>query len=310
MMRLVIAALSLRLSLTASDISTHNVSHLGWYAYDVNARGMPTATHASLLMNGNLSFLLDCHRRSGVPGLLNLEKAKGAASGSPGCLWKKPATDAASESGSFMLNGTLAPGWRAAVDDCVLTLTPLAQAKKLVGVMIGDELVCGGLPLSNLTALSQQLHDALSSVGLFVYTNECFREGNLCKNDTDCAPYGSGAGPASCHSGACKAAVWSHIPSGLDHISLDVYPGNGRTEPAVSQSYAERYFLPMLLPHQSIWVVPGLFGRNATEDNTTAMAATDATLLAKVTGYWEWAAREPRLTGFLPWHCKSKRSTF
>ena len=98
--------------------------------------------------------------------------------------------------------------------------------------------------------------------------------------------------------------MWSHIPAGLDHISLDVYPGDGRTEPAVSQQYAERYFLPLLQPHQSLWVVPGLFGRNDTQGNATTMASTDATLLAKVTGYWEWAAKEPRLTGFLPWHCK------
>jgi hypothetical protein len=167
----------------------HNVSHLGWYAYDVNASGMPTSTHASLLMNGNLSFLLECHERSGVPGLLNYEKAKGAATGSPGCQWHPAAAGAAEAAGgSFVIeNGTLAPGWATSVDACIATLRPIAQAKKLVGVMIGDELVCSGLPLSNLTALSSRLHDGLAPLGLFVYTNECFREGNLCKIDADCS---------------------------------------------------------------------------------------------------------------------------
>lgn len=167
-MRLNVAAMSLLLTIARPDSGAHNVSHLGWYAYDENPSGMPTATHASLLMNGNLSFLLECHRGSGVPGLLNLEKAKGAATGSPGCQWK-PATGATSGAGAFMnSNGTLASGWRAAVDACVTTLTPLTQSKKLVGIMIGDELVCGGMPLSNLTALSQRLHDALAPLGLFV----------------------------------------------------------------------------------------------------------------------------------------------
>ena len=71
---------------------------------------------------------------------------------------------------------------------------------------------------------------------------------------------------------------------------------------AWAKKYYERYFFPLLKPHQSVWVVPGLFGRNGTHGNATEMAATDDSLAEKLNAYWSWAQSESRITGIIPWH--------
>ena len=192
----------------------------------------------------------------------------------------------------------------------------------------------GDFPLANLTVLAQKLHDALAPAGMFIYTvsdrvewlvaaylararmgsaclltaavccawsqNECFRMGFRCHTDADCATQGSGAGPATCRDKTCHAAVWPYIPAGLDHISLDVY-NHGAKEAKLAQSYAEKFFFPLLKAHQSVWLVPGMFGRNGTKSNASAMAAEDDELLEKLEGFWEFASSEPRVTGMIPW---------
>jgi hypothetical protein len=63
--------------------------------------------------------------------------------------------------------------------------------------MLGDELVLGGLPLSNLTALADTLAAGLRPLGVFITTNEGFRWGTPCNATMPCtAP--SGAGPQTC----------------------------------------------------------------------------------------------------------------
>lgn len=52
----------------------------------------------------------------------------------------------------------------------------------------------------------------------------------------------------------------------------------------------------------SIWVVPGLFGRNGTLDNATATGRIDSVLVEKLHAYWSWAQEESKITGFIPWH--------
>ena len=195
----------------------------------------------------------------------------------------------------------LSPTWEAAVDEVVKTLTPLAHAKIIRGVMVGDELVCGHFPLSNLTALAGKLHASLSSVGLFIYTNECFALGVPCKTDADCEKASSGAGPATCAGKTCHPPKWPFIPGGLDYISLDVY-SSGAKEGHLAKAYAEKFFFPLLQTHQSVWLIPGMFGTNGTKTNATAMAAEDDQLHEKLNAYWEFAKNDTRITGLIPWH--------
>ena len=52
--------------------------------------------------------------------------------------------------------------------------------------MLGDELVLGGLPLSNLTALADTLAAGLRPLGVFITTNEGFRWGTPCNATMPC----------------------------------------------------------------------------------------------------------------------------
>ena len=61
----------------------------------------------------------------------------------------------------------LCPQWKAAVADVVSAVVSARGA--IEGVMIGDELVMGHFPLSNLTALAAALHDGLAPHGVFVW---------------------------------------------------------------------------------------------------------------------------------------------
>ena len=221
-------------------------------------------------MASNMTFLLESHRELRLPGMLNLQKSQWAdrshdrrASGptNPHIWADRVGKEAPS----------LSSEWESAAEEVIEVLTPLAPARGkgvIQGVMLGDELVCGHFALSNLSALALKLHSALAPTGLFIYTNECFREGFPCQDDDDCARnnQGSGAGPATCTAGSCHAAVWPEIPLGLDYISLDVYaPGQGAAEATLAKQYANTFFFPLLKPHQSIWLVPGMFGRNNTK---------------------------------------------
>ena len=81
---------------------------------------------------------------------------------------------------------------------------------------------------------------------------------------------------------------------------------DGACEAASAKLHYEK-FVSKLKPHQSIWLVPGLFGPNATASNATApnatvMAANDRSLVDKLSAYWMWADTEPRITGLIPWH--------
>jgi hypothetical protein len=296
-------------SSSSSSPSTANGSHvkyLGWYME--NGKGLfnqshlnaaPTHAHANIQMASNLTFLIESSKQLGLPGLLNLEKSRWANT----LRDRRPDAATNAHIWSDTEPMVLSTRWEVAVDDLVQTLRPLApaHANRISGVMIGDELVCGHFPLANLSVLASKLHDSLSGAGIFIFTNECFRMGFPCKTDTDCATQGSGAGPASCRDKECHAAVWPEIPAGLDYISCDVY-SHGAKEAILAQQYAEKFFFPLLKEHQSVWLVPGMFGRNGTKDNATAMEPEDDQLLQKLHAFWQYAQGERRITGLLPWH--------
>ena len=128
-------------------------------------------------MDGDLAFLQRSYEQFGVPGMLYLQNSK----------WHSAVYD-----GSPLKTG-LAKGWEAAVDDCIATLVPLAKANggHIVGIQLGDELVCGSIAhfsFADLSALAGRFHDGLHPHGVFVFTNEC----------------------------AGVPAAWPQVPAGLD----------------------------------------------------------------------------------------------
>ena len=62
--------------------------------------------------------------------------------------------------------------------------------------------------------------------------------------------------------------------------------------------YTHQLF-PRLLPHQRVFVVPGLF---TTANASVPIAQQDEQLLEKWNGYLAWIAAEPRIIGVNPWH--------
>ena len=320
----------------ALDNNSNNVAYFSWYSYslrDMHGRvqraakepsASPGKTCTNLAMDGNLTFLRQSYEQLGVPGMMLLQESK----------WGSEKGGVFTQNRQWP-NGSvgLTAGWEAAVDDCIVTLTPLAKddGGHIHAIQLGDELVCTGFPLSNLSALAARLHTGLTVYGVMIFTNECLKHsfGNDCSSDADCIKLGSGAGPGVCEKGptkwivpnnpafgACQTAVWPEIPSGLDAISADVYwtetgdycppgkrcpAGNGATEATWAKAYYSHYFLPLLKPHQSVWMLPGLFGPNGPHGSSTAMAATDKDLVEKMAAYWTWADAEPKITGCIPW---------
>ena len=66
----------------------------------------------------------------------------------------------------------LAPSWKTILDEYKATIAPFIANHTIVGIFMGDELVCGGMAVSNFTAVSSALR-AEFGPSLLLYTNEC-----------------------------------------------------------------------------------------------------------------------------------------
>ena len=110
-----------------------------------------------------------------MPGLLNLQESQWGSRGPPS---RSTAPHVLYDVGSR--GWVLTETWQAAVADMAVILRPLISAGTITGLMLGDELVCSGLPLGNMSALAAELRGALLSASpgrFFLYTNECFATG-------------------------------------------------------------------------------------------------------------------------------------
>ena len=162
--------------------AANRIAHLSFYSY-LGAR--PPANVTNLALSGNLSFLAESHILLGVRGMVLVESSQWSGR----IFAQRP-------HGLYRAAKALRPGWEAAVDEVIAALRPLSKGSGgwLDAVMLGDELVCAGLPLANLSSLAGRLRAGLTGHGVLIFTNECFAE---------------------------SARVWPAIPDGLDAISLD-----------------------------------------------------------------------------------------
>ena len=123
---------------SSRSAAENNVAYFSWYSYTGCQQGLlrepacyrnlsasPSAAHRNLVTDGDLAFLRRSHEESSIPGMLYLQNSK----------WS---------SRVYSSKTGLAPGWEAAVDDCIATLVPLAKGGGgyLHGVQLGDEMVC------------------------------------------------------------------------------------------------------------------------------------------------------------------------
>ena len=122
------------------------------------------------------------------PGATNCSGRGGPVQGPTGCL----------------VNGgcwELAEDWQAAVDAEALKLEPLIANGTVVGIFVGDEMVCNGLPFANFTALVTRIRAAVGP-DTKLWANEC------------CGTVAGAKG---------GAGEWLHVPPELDYVSYDCY---------------------------------------------------------------------------------------
>jgi hypothetical protein len=131
---------------------------LGWMSYTApDVRLLPNRTYCTLQLSGNLSLLMESHAHLGLPGLLNLQESHWGSRGPPSRSLAPHVLYEETPQG-----WVLTKDWQLAAADIVGTLRPLVESDHIIGgLMLGDELVCSGLPLANLSALAADLRAGL-----------------------------------------------------------------------------------------------------------------------------------------------------
>lgn len=174
-----------------------------------------------------------------------------------------------------------AADWGLQLDAFEKTLAPLVRNRTVVGIFIGDEKICGGVPLSNYTAVLAHLRAAFGR-SVLLYGNECTHPRGLV------------------------------VPAELDLYSFDVYNAqndDGASEVTMVRSIAEKTIFPLLAPHQKLLLVPGVYGNTPAACEKAGGAAAACSLdaqatqvVAKLEGLFAWAKTEGRIAGFNSWH--------
>ena len=285
------ALLPLLLGAAASSSSSSSSSHVRWLGCTDD---WDPAFHGAINMmaaSSNLSKAVANRAERGLPtfwgdscfpGATNCSGRGGPVQGPKGCL----------KNGGCW---SLAPEWEAAVDATAAALAPLVANGTVVGIFVGDEMVCNGLPFENFTALVRHLRAKVGPT-LKLWANEC------CGTVT-----GANGGPGE----------WLHVPPELDYVSYDCYSvpelvagsdkyhWNGSAEVAMARAAYEREIYPLLAPHQRVMQLPGLFGWNQSQ---CPMEQQAAALIEKLSGYWSWAQEDSRVVGLAPWHMNDRSS--
>ena len=266
-----------------STVQNGSLRWLSWYDYsfkNYSLSGVPLdAAHTSLFMVHNLSAIAAGARR---PALFFLQRDAQLAMWDAASMKENVARRRAGESD----RSVLPVDWRARLASASRTLRQ--RAGVVAGVQLGDELICRGVPPSNLSSVAAELRRLLPP-DIWLFTNEC-------------------KGVHYCRTPGAKSWISPH----LDVVSVDVYVTSAGTnasaaagEAAAAKAYYEEWLFPQLHAGQKVAVVPGLFAK-AGEDHS----AQDAALTAKLLGYEAWIETEPRIVGMVPWHWDSFDSTF
>ena len=289
-----------------TDCGGSSLEYVSWYSayeyYHNESRldQAPNRTFASLQMDRNLTFLESSHRELGLPGMINLRKSKWAER-----IWNYPgsAAEVLADTRHPHPPPMLLSGWEAAVDEATATLLPLTQGQSpaIKMVMLGDELLEGGFPLSNLSALAARVRHGMGN-SVMIYTNMAFAVGGACKTSADCKH----PNRQVCRARTCDAKPLPYLPPDIDVVSSDQYAAGAR-EAQITEHYYNRFLFPLLRPHQRVWVCPGLFGPPG---NASQMEATDSELVEKLQAYWAFSKRDKRVAGLIGWHWSTLYPTF
>ena len=67
----------------------------------------------------------------------------------------------------------LSPGWRANLSAVLTEAMPHLASGAILGVFLGDETMCDGVPAANFSAVANTIKQQIASTGGLVYANEC-----------------------------------------------------------------------------------------------------------------------------------------
>jgi hypothetical protein len=108
-------------------------------------------------------MLGDAYAATQVPGFLSLEDCTNS-------IW-----DYSSARKDLNLTG-LEPKWRSELTTYLQSALPLFHSGALVGVFLGDEMMCSKIPFSNYSAVAGAVRQWLNAASLkdvLIYSNEC-----------------------------------------------------------------------------------------------------------------------------------------
>ena len=169
-------------------------------------------------------------------------------------------------------------------------LHPLILEGVIAGFFIGDELFPGKISVQNLTtalslvaAFKEEFPPSIRD-SLIVWENE---------GGTSWVDY-------------VNKELGGKLPAGLDVFSIDDYSMTVEQH----REFHEQTIYPMLHPHQRVWLVPGAFATNGAENQSKSewccggdtFEACDACMVNRTRDFFNWAAEDPNITGFAPWH--------
>jgi hypothetical protein len=182
----------------------------------------------------------------------------------------------------------LKPDWKNVTDQFIAEVKPHVGTCVL-GVFIGDEICCGGVPYADLDVVSTRLKVGLREA--IIYVNEC----------TNVQSWPN----IECNGGRCTGGV----PAGLDAISVDLYDQHntdGHKEVLSMKVMYHRHVYPRLHPHQRVLFVPGVFASDpvhCTARNTSCPLDEQADqVVLKLQGYLDWMKNDSRVIGFVRVH--------
>jgi parallel beta-helix repeat protein len=194
----------------------------------------------------------------------------------------------------------LQTNWKEAMAAQLGSALPLFKSGAVVGVFLGDEIMCSKIPFSNYSAVATATRKWLTDSGVpgaLIYSNECSTP--LTK----------------------RGQTWSipdKLPAELDLFSIDLYAAreshsNPSSDPQKEleevQKMVADHMRPRLHPHQRLMLVPGLFGdRNTTRSGT--MEQQEEYLLAKLNATVAYAESQPDIVGVIPWHWLSPPKSY
>ena len=265
------------------DDSTDRLQWLMWYTFtgrsfvSRGSRALDDA-HTSLFLERNLSQL-----SPGRPSVYSLTEDR--------ALWNETAMKENKRRRKTQPGGAglgelsaLPSDWLAQIDSVASTVLSRGGVR---GLMLGDELLCRGVPPTNLSSVTEELRKRLPR-SIWLWTNECESVHEL----------GGSRG------GRSKAVPW--WSPDLDVVSIDLYEfptGKmlGVEEADHVRGYYEHYIFPLLSPHQNVAVVPGLFA-DSLEQHHHNRSEQDEALCSKLASYQLWIQTEPRIVGMAPFH--------